>query len=377
MRIYPVITIPESLLDRDKLSRFECGSYAVIVKTPAIQKELRAVYGRSGLALKVLKGQTPEREIHAFNPGSRTEVSGEEHRYGAVTLKEASILQNLIARKGLAPRVYGLASVNGLIAQVVDYVPRIADPQDKEIQERAQNMLAIFEELGVKSVARDIDLGVNNWRSNKLVDFSHFKFKDFPMYLESLDIRTRTRRDIVLPKAYQPIPELGIPGSRDVDARIRNLGLESVPFKGATVLDVGCNFGTFCRYAADAGASRVIGIDKVGQMSFEVNNVLGYWNLDIVEAEILQYVSEKRAEFPRGFKFDIVFLMAVQNYIGGIESALNAIYPVAKKMLIIESHGGEDPATYDEAFAKFKFSNIEYMGYVEDPQRRHQWLCYK
>ena len=368
MNIKPTITIPESLLDRDKLTRFECGSYAVIVKTPEVQKELKAYYGRNGLCLKVLKGQVPEREI---------KVSQVKYLYGAVSLDEATILQNLIARKGLAPRVYGWASVNGLVAQVVDYVPRIPDPKGKALSDRRDNILAIFEEMGVESVARDIDLGVNNWRSNQLVDFSHFKFKDIDEYLNSLNIRTRTRRDEVLPKAYQPIPQLGIPGSRDVVARIANLRLESVPFEGATVLDIGCNFGTFCRYATDAGASRVLGIDKVGQLSFEVNNFLGYWNLDIVEASILPYVEEKREAYPRGFRFDIVFLMAVQNYIGGIESALNAIYPVTKKILIVESHGNEDPKIYEEVFAKFKFSDVEYLGYIEDPQRRHQWRCYK
>ena len=38
------------------------------------------------------------------------------------------------------------------------------------------------------------------------------------------------------------------------------------PLKGKTVLDLGCGYGWHCQYAAQQGASRVLGIDQSEKM---------------------------------------------------------------------------------------------------------------
>ena len=360
MRIYPEISIDDQLLDRDELSRFERGSYCVVVYNTAVQRQLKTAYGRNNLCLKVLKGKIPSREV---------KVDQEEvYRYGKTDLFEATVIQNLIARKGPAPRVYGWASVNGLVAQVIDYVIRTKDPAPAIREERREKMALLLEELGLVSVAKDFDAGVNNWRSGKLVDFSHFNFKDYAAYHESLDIRARTRRGELLSKAYQPVPGLNIAGTRDIQARIENLKLAEIDWKGKNVLDIGCNFGAFSRYAADAGARRVIGMDKNGELSFEINNALGYWNMDIVTTT---FPTKKR--LPRA---DIVFMMAFHNYVGGLEAALSWSAPVAINLMIVESHGGENREECEVILKKF-FKRIDYLGFVKDPQIRHQWHCWK
>jgi len=363
------ITVDPVLLDREQVTRTQgFGSYTIMVNTPEAEKVLRARYGRRGLGLKVFKGMSESRILDPWklNP-----------TWGKVSIEHASIIQNLFAHEGISPRVYGLASVNGILAQVTDYIERTPDPEQSEQDARVRKLEQLIKKYKLVSLSLSPDFGLANWRDNKYIDFSHLDFIDFQAYKDELDIRARTRRGIVLQKAYQPVPPLGIPGSRKIVARIANLKLKTLPFKGTNVLDAGCNLGAFSRYSIDAGARRVIGIDKIGQLTFEVNNLLGYWNLDIVTEDILEYVARNHKSNPRGFKFDIVFLMAVQNYLGGIEVALKAITPVAKNLIIVESHGGESREVYEKIFVKFNFTKVEYLGYVQDPQIRHQWHLYK
>jgi len=361
------ITINLTLLDRNIVPQAELGSYTIMVNTPQTEAILRKHYGRRGLGLKVFKGMTGYRTI--------TKESA-NHIWGSVTIKTASIIQNLFAREGIAPRVYGLVYVNGIIAQVTDYIVRTKDPKIPEHNARVAKLEQLMAKYKIKSTAKAFDAGMLNWRDGKYVDFSHLNFVDFEAYKKELDIRARTRRGVLLSKAYQPVPELNIEGTRDIAARIANLDLNTLPFKDTAVLDIGCNFGAFSRFASNAGATRVMGIDKAGQLSFEINNVLGYWNMDIVTEDILKYIARKRESNPRGFKFDIVFLMAVQNYIGGIEAALQAVAPVVKKLIIVESHGGETREKYEAVFDTIDHLDVRYKGHVDDPQIRHQWWLF-
>ena len=358
--VYPHLTVPGRMLDRTKLSRFEYGSYTIVLYNSEIDSILAAAYGRRGLCVKVLKGKVPQRIVRVDQE--------EPYRYGKTELFEATVIQNLAARRGMAPRVYGWASVNNLIAQVIEYIPNVKDPPAAEREARCVKLQSLLDELGLISVAKTEDIGVLNWRDGKYVDFSHLNFKDYPGYIASLDIRARTRRGEVLPKAYQGVPLLGIVGTRDIPARIENLRLHDIDWKGKNVIDIGCNFGAFCRYATDAGAKRVVGIDKAGELAFEINNALGYWNMDIVTRT---FPHQKRLP-----KVDIVFMMAFHNYVGGLEAALSWSAPVANNLMIVESHGGEDQA-YCEAILRKYFKRIDYLGYVQDPQVRHQWHCWK
>ena len=345
------LQVAPALLDRTKLKHSEIGSFSTMVFTPEISKQLEKIYHRKKLALKVFKNQAG-----AKNP-----------RWGnGVGLHRATVIQNLCAREGLAPRVYAWVSVNGRLAQVTEYLPKESKPMDHRA--RVKKLEEFMDKNELISIAKNTDAGVRNWRGRKFVDFSHLQFKDYDGYLASLDTRARTRRGKLLEKAYQPVPELGITGSRNIPARMKNLQLDKVDWKGKTVLDVGCNFGAFSRYATDAGASRVAGVDKNGQLAFEINNVLRYWNLDII--------AEKLPGKIRLPKVQIGFMMAFHNYVGGLEAALSFVAPVCSHLLIIESHGGEDRGECELVLKKF-FPRIHYLGFVKDPQVRHQWHCWK
>ena len=169
-------------------------------------------------------------------------------------------------------------------------------------------------------------------------------------------------------KAYQPVLGLNIPGSRDIKMRIENLRLQDINWKGRHVLDVGCNFGAFSRYAHDAGATRVFGVDKAGELAFEINNVLRYWNLDFIAGRLPGKINLPNVH--------IAFMMAFHNYVGGLEDALSFVAPVVKQLLILESHGGEKREGYEEILPQY-VKRIDYLGFIKDPLVRHQWHCWK
>jgi SAM-dependent methyltransferase len=59
---------------------------------------------------------------------------------------------------------------------------------------------------------------------------------------------------------YQTIGDT--PGDSDSAAKWDALRIKPETLEGAAVLDVGCNAGFFCEAAAEAGATRVVGIDR-------------------------------------------------------------------------------------------------------------------
>lgn len=343
------LTVPTALLDRAKLPHSEIGSYSLMVFTPKISEHLRNIYGRKGLALKVF----------------RTKDDRKNPRWGKTSLFHATIIQNLFAREGLAPRVFDWISVNGYLAQVTQYLKK-THPEDHRV--RVKKLIALLDKYNLVSVAKNLDAGVRNWRDGKFVDFSHLQFKDYPAYIASLDTRARTRRGKLLSRAYQPVPDLNIKGTRNIPARMENLRLHDINWTGRHVLDVGCNFGTFSRYAHDAGAKRVFGVDKCGELAFEINNVLRYWNLDFITGSL-----PGKIKLPR---VHTAFMMAFHNYVGGLEAALSFVSPVVNNLLILESHGGEERKKYEEILPKY-FKRVDYLGFIEDPMVRHQWHCWK
>ena len=352
LQVAPALLDWESM-KKNPLQHSEIGSYSLMAFTPGISKQLEKLYCRKNLGLKVFKNPAT-----AKNP-----------RWGnGVGLHRATVIQNLCAREGLAPRVYDWVSVNDRLAQVTEYIPKDPKPQDQRA--RYRKLVEFMKKYDLISVAvgNSLDAGVRNWRGSKFVDFSHLQFADYDAYIKSLDTRARMRRGKLLSKAYQPVPELGIRGSRDVPARMKNLQLDKIEWEGKTVLDIGCNFGAFSRYATDAGAIRVAGVDKKGQLTFEINNVLRYWNMDLIAGRLPGKIKLPKA--------DIVFMMAFHNYVGGLEAALSFVAPVACNLLIIESHGGEDKVECESVLNKF-FQRVHYLGFVKDPMVRHQWHCWK
>jgi len=161
------LNIDPSLMDREEIIFPEKGSYTVMVNTPVIERYLRIRYNVSGLALKVFNGRGKYKIL----------VTDPEWIWGAVTLERATIIQNLFASEQMAPRVYGIASINGFVSQVVEYVDQTLPYSDRHHAVRMKAFEDIMNKYDIITIKGGDYGGWWNWRGNKLVDFSHFNFR--------------------------------------------------------------------------------------------------------------------------------------------------------------------------------------------------------
>jgi len=245
-------------------------------------------YSRKNLCLKVFKN-------------SRT-VWGYKGSLGQSTIAESTIVQNLMAIRGLAPRVYDLVEVDGKVAQVTDKVEGKAGA----VKFEDDRFSFVEHEKGQP----------HNFVGGKFVDFQGAVFKDFNSYKQKLMAQAcqftsfpRTERQL-----YQSSG--AIRGKRDTKTRLSRYKFPS--FKGKTVLDIGCNLGMLMRSAYDKKALRVVGIDwpDMVEVSREIAIMDGYFNLDFVGADIKKLTREKVQELTKIKRFDIHFFFAMEMWVG-------------------------------------------------------------
>ena len=336
------LTIDPELLKRDE--RALESSYCFIANGEGLESLLKEQFGRNGLCLKVFKREIGQRPTHFI--------------WGKTPLIEATRIQNLFALHVLAPRVYSLVILQDkYIAQVTDYVSGQGGSKVGELK----NLSAHYG-LGTKKWS---DFGPNNWVGGKFVDFGEFYFTSSDDYKRSLIEQAHTRRGEMIGTAYQAVPEIGIRGTRDLEHRAGVLRLKEIDFRGKTVLDLGCNLGAFSRLACDLGAKRVVGVDRIAKLAYQVSNWLGYWEIDFLDlclpgdrAQIYKRTGLKR--------FDIVFGMAVYNHIGGLS---HWIADLCQETFILEGHGSIPADPYRE-YLMAEFGNAEYLGETSDNYSR-------
>ena len=339
------------------------GNNCYIAKSKRLSAILQEVYGRPGLCLKIFG-------LCSDDPNG--------FRWSGTPLQEATQIQNLLAYKGLAPRVYALALLNGeRLAQVTDY----AQPRGKPNKRRAAQLARAYG-IGVKDLATSTDVAQYIDRSPKwvgrwLIDFGRFYFRHPQEYEKKL--REHVIRYHKKPHSeaigYHPCAELGIEGKRNIDYRVKQMGLEDLDFRGKDVLDIGCNVGAFCHEAARRGARRVVGVDhKFVSGNRQLANWLGYWNVDFIETELPG--GWKRITGKSGIReFDIVFCLSVAGHAGGYASWI----PRLVGGMMYFSGQSVEPRRKYQAALDHDFERVEWLGYVEDgPHRRHPlWRCWK
>lgn len=214
------------------------------------------------------------------------------------------------------------------------------------------------------------DVNPRNWRSGLFVDFSGFHFVDLAAYEADLLRQAHTRRGEYIGVAYQPVPEMGIKGTRDMASRIRAMRLEEVDFKGKTVLDIGCNLGYLCRWATAQGARRVVGVDRIADLTYQVANWLGDWQTDYLRLRLPEEAGE--IFFSSGIeKFDIVIAAAVVKHVGGLAPWLRDL---CQDLFIFEGHGSIGPGGYAPQLRDL-FKTVNYFGQTNDNYKRHLFQC--
>lgn len=101
--------------------------------------------------------------------------------------------------------------------------------------------------------------------------------------------------------------------------------LESIlpPLDGKALLDLGCGYGWHCRYAAEYGAARVLGIDSSKNMLAEARARSTHPCIEYRRCGIETYAYPKDT-------WDIVFSNLALHYIEDIERVFHSVYKTLK-----------------------------------------------
>ena len=330
------------------------GTYAVILHDEEVSDLLHTMYGRPGLALKCV-------------PMKPQDARPALALWDKVELGMCSLVQNLLALEGFAPRVYGLVVINEThAAQVTDFVAE-TDPKD-----RTNELMSTFKELGVEPrKSFDTTPHKGNWRDGLFVDFSglYMKPEAFGALVANVRQRAYVPKNTPAGRAYEEVCELGIRGTRTAAREIPERVVELSP--RGHVLDLGCNLGHFSRRADRlAGAVRVVGIEKeteIAQLTRTINVLLGHWNVDTVCAKLPQ-----DANLIPELNYGLVMCLSAINYWGCVDAVpwLSSLSPT----LYFEGHGSIEASHYLAALEE-SYASVERLPDATDNMRRVQYFC--
>jgi len=348
---------------------FFAGVYVFIEKGELCEK-VKVAFGREkqDLCLKVFRNPFVGDSFKDYLWGN--DFCPDDH---ISSLFDSSMAQNVASWIGLAPRVYGIVVIKykgkKYLAQLTDYVEgEILTDKDKkfEVYEKLKAYLSSYDFL---PPARD--LIPDNVIDGKWLDFQGAKPKD--NYKDLLLPRLKDNAYFVKGTHYQTQPEIGLKGFRNSEQRVKNLKLDKIDFNDKTVLDIGCCGGFFCNYVSDMGAKRVIGVDipRNAEISRELSNYLGNFNVDYVSKEIGK--NEFISDFLGINSFDIVLYLAVNWYLGFPDW----LFHFVKDKMIVEKNGKEDGITdeFVKDLLKDKFKKVERIGKRTDFDNQPIFLC--
>lgn len=274
---------------------------------------LGTLFNRKNICLKVFRNNRA--------------IWGSVGKEGNSSILEVTKIQNLFAMRGLAPRVYEIVEVNGMTAQVTDYLVG------------EQKAVPIVDD---RFVFNDEELKKDyNFVDGKLVDFQAIRFKDYGRYYSSVlkNAEGSTQWPIGQRGLYQSTNNAQ--GKRDTVARLGDFDFSLT--RNKIVLDVGCNLGMFTRTAWNNGAKRVIGIDlpDVVKYANELAILDGYWNIDFYGADLTKLSTKQLKELCGFDTFDIILYLAVEMWISRPEWTQNC------DLMFFEGHGVKRERRYE------------------------------
>jgi SAM-dependent methyltransferase len=141
---------------------------------------------------------------------------------------------------------------------------------------------------------------------------------------------------------------------------------------GRAVLDLGCGFGWFCRWARRNGAARVLGVDVSDRMlaraHAETNNAaISYAKMD------LEHLTISPATF------DLVYSSLAFHYIANLEDLLAAIHaglvPGGRLIFSVEHPIFTAPASPGWSVSATGHGTWPVDGYLEEGPRSTDWLA--
>jgi len=99
-------------------------------------------------------------------------------------------------------------------------------------------------------------------------------------------------------------------------------------FKDATVLDIGCNEGFFCRWAADCGAKEVVGLEpKKDRYDWAVKRYAEHKTIKLFNEPYYKYLNSENVLK----QFDVVLCLNITHHVGGAKERLDFARHVVNK----------------------------------------------
>lgn len=338
------------------------GVHTRIVRTEESDEAIWQAFGRRGCCLKIFKRPYTGLDMTWGDAGA--------------TIVEATIVQNMAAMRGLAPRVYGLARLcdpegPGVchVAQVTDYV---VGEHGYSVDLRKR--LGEFQ----REIGFDMrwDMNLKNARGDLWTDWGFWRMSNPQRYEARLrDLATERADWGSRSDAYQSA--LGCPAQRDFVHRLEVMKLRPQHVRYRTLLDVGCNLGNFVRWAEEHGARRAWGIElpHVAEVAREVANWCRAWNADIVgvrlpkDNDVMVGMIQEVAGRER---FDVVLALAVERQIGYGPWMRELVRPGGYFWL--EGHVPDKRETYEERLLA-DWDEVEFLGTTRDHGPRPIFKC--
>lgn len=344
------------------LDDFKTGRYAILLKKEKIDEyfpEIRNWFSDvEGITLKIFLNafQDDLKEIPwAIQPSS---------------VFESTIIQNRFAEGGLAPKVYGLIEVEDnkrkYLAQITkdigDHDPNMTDEQlDKKYDE-----IVKFAQANGFSIMSH-DKKKENIINGQWIDFQDFVYSDHAKKKESVR-QLLIQKQLWQNNTYQSFEEFGVKGIRG-KARMTYLESHFYKNKPIKVLDLGCSGGAICNFAAEHGASRVIGVDfeEVIIASQAASNYLGnfqidYYGYDLKDEAFYEFLKTKGHD-----KFDLICFLSMEQHVGLPRYLSKFMHD--ESVLLFESNCYKPLAILKpELEEKFKeqFSRVEHLADIND-----------
>lgn len=250
--------------------------------------ELEKIYNRKNLCLKVYHHS---KSIWGFDGASASSP-----------IYDSTIAQNLLAMKGISPRVYDLVEIDGKTAQVTDFLTgskkgvTVNDKRFEYWYSAWENKLSYVNGMAV------------DYQGTRLIDHEGYK-----KWLVE-ETNRRNNENGYGKRMYQSTDYFA--GIRDTNKREETYGFKD--FEGKSVLDIGCSNGMMCRKAYDLGAKRVVGIEipNMAESAQELAIMDGYFNLDFIGADVKTLKQKDILKLTGIKRFDIHLFLAMENHVG-------------------------------------------------------------
>jgi len=337
------------------------GVYTRIVRNEWSDAMIWQFFGRRGCCLKVFK------RPYNGDLGSFT--------WEASSVVEATIVQNLAWRAGLAPRVYGLvqlasAEEQGLrwLSQVTDFVEG-THGYSKSLRQALSDFRDRFD------LHTTWDMNEKNGKGGLWLEWGRWSFAGPEAYQRQLE--REARENAAWGSRSEPYQSpFGGPAQRRFSERLSKMGLEKKHVAYRNVLDIGCNLGNFLRWAEEHGARRACGIElpHVANVAMAIANWCRAWNTDIYGLKLRKNTDEsaaiRRVTGVQGF--DVVLALSVDRQVGYGSWMRSLVRPGGSFWL--EGHVPDKRATYEERLKK-DWGEVEFLGMTRDHGPRPLFRC--